>query len=149
MAATLQAQQKCFLRAYKQQENATAASYKVALLIAQHGKPFTDGTFIKQCLTKVAGIMCPEKLQDIKNVSRSRDTVVRRIEDLPASIEDLSHCRIVASKTCQLASKTCRIVALSHCRIEDLPASIKDLSHCRIVASSHCCIVASKTCQLA
>ena len=36
MEATLQAQQKCFLCAHKQQENATAASYEVALPIAQH-----------------------------------------------------------------------------------------------------------------
>uniref|UniRef100_A0A4W6D5G1 HAT C-terminal dimerisation domain-containing protein n=1 Tax=Lates calcarifer TaxID=8187 RepID=A0A4W6D5G1_LATCA len=34
-------------------ENATAASYEVAKLIAQHGKPFSDGDFIKQCLIKV------------------------------------------------------------------------------------------------
>uniref|UniRef100_A0A4W6FI89 HAT C-terminal dimerisation domain-containing protein n=1 Tax=Lates calcarifer TaxID=8187 RepID=A0A4W6FI89_LATCA len=34
-------------------ENATATSYEVAKLIAQHGKPFSDGDFIKQCLIKV------------------------------------------------------------------------------------------------
>ena len=90
--ATLRAQRKCFLRAYKQQENATAASYEVALLIAQHGKPFTDGALMKQCLTNVAGIISPEKLQDIKNVSLSRSTVVRRIGDLSASVKyQVSH----------------------------------------------------------
>ncbi|KAK0155387.1 General transcription factor II-I repeat domain-containing protein 2 [Merluccius polli] len=40
----------------------------------QHGKPFSDGDFIKQCLTKVAGIMCPEK-------------IVRRIEDLSVNVK--------------------------------------------------------------
>ena len=91
MAATLQAQQKCFRHANKQQ-NATAASYEVALLIAQYGKPFTDGTFIKQCLAKVAGIMCPEKLQDIKNVSLSRNTVVHCMKDLSANMKhQVSH----------------------------------------------------------
>ena len=49
MTATLQGQQKCFLRANKAQENATVASYEVAQLLAQHGKAFTDGDFI--CMT--------------------------------------------------------------------------------------------------
>ena len=92
MAATLQAQQKCFLRANKQQENTTPSSYEVVLLIAQHGKPFTYGNFIKQYLTKVAGIMCPEKLQDINKVNLSRNTVVRRMADLSARTKDqVSH----------------------------------------------------------
>ncbi|KAI3362803.1 hypothetical protein L3Q82_001850 [Scortum barcoo] len=48
-------------------ENATTASYEVAKLIAQHGKPFTDGDFIKQCLIKVTEIICLEKVQDFNN----------------------------------------------------------------------------------
>lgn len=85
-AASLQAQQQFFC-AIKVQENATAASYEVAKLIAQHGKPFSDGDFIKQCLIKVTEIMCPEKVQDFNNVSLSRITVVRRIEDLSANLK--------------------------------------------------------------
>lgn len=87
MAASLQAQQQFFFRANKIQENATTASYEVAKLIAQHGKPFSDGDFIKQCLIKVTEIMCPEKVQDFNNVSLSRNTVVRRIEDLSANLK--------------------------------------------------------------
>ncbi|KAF4071849.1 hypothetical protein AMELA_G00267610 [Ameiurus melas] len=64
------------LQANKIQENATTASYEVAKLIAQHGKPFSDGDFIKQCLIKVTEIMCPEKVPDFNNVSLSRNTVV-------------------------------------------------------------------------
>ena len=92
MAATLQGQQKYILRVKKAQENATVASYEVAQLLAQHGKAFTDGDFIKQCLKKVAGIMCPEKLHDFNNVSLSRNTVARRIEDLSANVKhQVSH----------------------------------------------------------
>ncbi|XP_065811264.1 general transcription factor II-I repeat domain-containing protein 2-like [Labrus bergylta] len=87
MAASLQAQQQFFFRTNKIQENATTASYEVAKLIAQHGKPFSDGDFIKQCLIKVTEIMCPEKVQDFINVSLSRNTVVRRIEDLSANLK--------------------------------------------------------------
>lgn len=42
----------------KIQENTTTASYEVAKLIAQHGKAFSDGDSIKQCLIKVTEIMC-------------------------------------------------------------------------------------------
>lgn len=69
MAASLQVQQ-FFIHATKLQKKATAASYEVAKLIAQHGKPFIDGEFIKQCLMKVTKAMCPEKVQDFNNVSQ-------------------------------------------------------------------------------
>lgn len=95
MTTILLAQQQYFSCAKKTQENATIASYEVAQLIAQHGKAFSDGEFIKQCLTKVAGIMCPEKSQEFDSVSLSRNTVVRRIEDLSANIKH------------QLSDKTC------------------------------------------
>ena len=87
MAASLQTQQQLFFRTNKIQENATTASYEVAKLIAQHGKPFTEGDFIKQCLTKVTEIMCPEKVQEFNNLSLSRNTIMRRIEDLSADLE--------------------------------------------------------------
>ncbi|KAK2856688.1 hypothetical protein Q5P01_005423 [Channa striata] len=61
--------------------------YEVAQLTAQHGKPFSDGDFIKQCLIKVTEVMCPEKVQDFNNVCLSRNTVVRRIEDLSANLK--------------------------------------------------------------
>lgn len=79
LAAALSAQQQQFFRANKAQENSTLASYEVAHLIAWHGKPFTDGEFVKECLMKVATIICPEKMQDFKNISLSRNTVGRRI----------------------------------------------------------------------
>ena len=43
---------KSIFRANKTHENATITSY-----VAGHGKPFSDGDFIKQCLTEVTGIM--------------------------------------------------------------------------------------------
>lgn len=87
MVAILQGQQQYFSHAQKVPEKATIASYEVAQLIARHGKPFSDRDLIKHCLVKVAEIMCPEKMQDFNNVSVSRNTVVRRIEDLSANIK--------------------------------------------------------------
>lgn len=95
MTTILLAQQQYFSCARKTQENATIASYEVAQLIAQHGKAFSDGEFIKQCLTKVTGIMCPEKSQEFDSVSLSRNTVVRRIEGLSANIKHR-----LSDKTC-------------------------------------------------
>lgn len=86
MTASLLAQQQHFFRANKLQENSTVASYAVSQLIAEHGKPLSDGEFVKHCLIKVAEIMCPEKTQDFSNVSLSRQTVTRRIEDLSANL---------------------------------------------------------------
>lgn len=88
IAASLQAQQRYIFRANKIQENVTTASYEVAKPIAQHGKPFSDGDFIKQCLIKVPEIMCPEKVQEFNNVSLSRNTVVKQIEYLSANLRD-------------------------------------------------------------
>lgn len=82
MAARLIAQQQYFFRTHK------TTSYEIAQLIAQHRKHFSDGEYIKRCLTKVAGIMCPQKPQDFNNISMSRNTVAQRIEDLS---ENLKH----------------------------------------------------------
>lgn len=78
---------KFFFFSCKIQENATAASYEVAKLIALHGKPFSDGDFINQCLIKVTEVMCPEKVQDFNNMSLSRNTVVWRIAGLSANLK--------------------------------------------------------------
>ena len=45
--ASLASQQNIFHRAKNISENATFASYEVAHLIAKHGKPFSDGEFVK------------------------------------------------------------------------------------------------------
>lgn len=88
LAAVLLAQQQQFFHANKAQENSTLASYEVTHLITRHGKPFEPGKLIKECLMKVATIICPEKMQDFKNISLSRNTVGWRIEDLSANLKE-------------------------------------------------------------
>lgn len=57
--------------------NETEASYKLALCIAKHGKPFTDGDFIK-----AAFLECSEILFDgITN----KHVIISRIKDMPVS----------------------------------------------------------------
>lgn len=95
MTASLLTQQVFFSHANKAQEKSTIATYEVAHRIALHGKPFSDGEFVKQCLMKVLGIMCPEKMQAFNNASMSRNAVVRQIEDSSDNLK-----RPVSDKAC-------------------------------------------------
>ena len=86
LKAALASQQRFFTRANDSNENITKASYEVAMLIAKHGKPFTEGTFVKDCVMKMVENICPEKKQEFMNVCLARNTVARRIEDISSDI---------------------------------------------------------------
>ena len=59
------------------QGHVTEASYNLASCIAKHGKPFTDGEYIKE-----AFLSCAETLfDDLPN----KDTIKTRIKDMPTS----------------------------------------------------------------
>ncbi len=67
---------------------AVEASYVVSEMIAKAGKPFTEGQFIKDCMLKVADILCPEKKNMFNNLSLSANTVAERITELSSDIYD-------------------------------------------------------------
>ncbi|GFQ66067.1 SCAN domain-containing protein 3 [Trichonephila clavata] len=72
MKRGLKSQQSSFTKLKTEQEAATRASFRVALVIAKSGKPFTDGEMIKECIIAVAEEMCPEKvLLYIRGVDKS------------------------------------------------------------------------------
>ena len=75
-----------FTRTRESNENATKASYEVAMLIARHCTPFTDGEFVKDCVTKMAENICPAKKQEFTNVWLSRNTMARRLENISSDI---------------------------------------------------------------
>ncbi|KAF7245500.1 Carnitine O-palmitoyltransferase 1, liver isoform [Varanus komodoensis] len=88
LALQLAHYRQCFFtRARESNENATEASYEVAMLIAKHCKPFTVDEFIKDCVMKMVEKMCPEKKEEFANVCLARNTVVRRIEDVSSDIK--------------------------------------------------------------
>ena len=60
----------------------TKVSYEVAMLIAKHCKPFTEGEFIKDCVMKMVEKICPEKKQEFANVCLAGNTVVQKIKDV-------------------------------------------------------------------
>jgi hypothetical protein len=50
--------------------------------IAQEGRPFTDGEFVKICFMSMTEELFPEKKICVKDVSLSVRTVTRRIDDI-------------------------------------------------------------------
>ncbi|UYV76589.1 EPM2AIP1, partial [Cordylochernes scorpioides] len=82
----LKSQQSLFTKVKTEQEAATRASFRVALEIAKRGKPFTDGEMIKECIIAVVEEMCPEKVNLLKTVSMSANTVARKVENIAENI---------------------------------------------------------------
>jgi len=82
------AQQSIFKKVTQNKEAAVHASYVVAHEIAKRGKPFSDGEYIKDCILKVADIVCPEKKATFHDVSLSRMTISRRVEEIGNDLRD-------------------------------------------------------------
>ena len=80
-------QKTFFVKKQNENNNIVQASYIVAEKIAKYSKTYSDGEFIKECLLAVSEIVCPEKKKDFENISLSRRTVTRRIEELGSDIE--------------------------------------------------------------
>ena len=76
------------------QDAATEASFIVSYKLAKRNKLFSDGEFIKECMSDVASIMCPEHKTKLNSIALSRRTVVRRIQkisdDLMSQLKDTS-----------------------------------------------------------
>ncbi|XP_076327157.1 general transcription factor II-I repeat domain-containing protein 2-like [Tachypleus tridentatus] len=54
--------------------------------MAERGKPFTEGNFIKECMMEAANELCPEKANFFESISLSATSVVRRAEELGENI---------------------------------------------------------------
>lgn len=71
---------------------ATQASFKISESIAKHGKPFTDGEYLKEAFLSSAEILfdgLPNKetiLSRIKDMPASARTVERRVSDMSANV---------------------------------------------------------------
>lgn len=62
------------------------SSYSVASIIAKKMKPFSDGEFVKECLNAVIKDVLPDKSKMFSNISLSRQTICRRINDISNEI---------------------------------------------------------------
>ncbi|XP_076304588.1 general transcription factor II-I repeat domain-containing protein 2-like [Tachypleus tridentatus] len=54
--------------------------------MAERGKPFTDGNFIKECMMEAANELCPEKANFFESISFSATSFVQRAEELGENI---------------------------------------------------------------
>ncbi|KAK4871623.1 hypothetical protein RN001_015747 [Aquatica leii] len=86
MKRGLKSQQFLFKKVNSKQGAAIRASFDVAHSIAKHGKPFTDGELMKDCIIAAAEEMCPEKANLFKNICLSANTVARRIDEVAENI---------------------------------------------------------------
>ncbi|XP_066596256.1 zinc finger BED domain-containing protein 5-like [Prorops nasuta] len=65
------------------------ASYDISLLIAQRGKPFVDGEFIKSCLLKAVNAFGGSlTVDDVLQILLSDKTVASRVQVIAGSIEE-------------------------------------------------------------
>ena len=71
--------------------------------MTEKGKPFTDGEFIKQCLTIFTEYACPEKKHLLEQTSLSRFIVSCRINDPSYSIKETLKKRLKLFKAFSLA----------------------------------------------
>ena len=71
--------------------------------MAEKGKPFGDGKFIKNCLTILTEYACLEKKHIVEQTSLSRFTVSHRTNDLSDNIKETLKERL---KSCEAFSQT-------------------------------------------
>ena len=87
LVAKLTKQQGCFAKLYASRDAATRTSLMISHKIAKNSKPFSDGEFVKECLVDSSALLCPDKKEEFENVSLSRRTVTRRVEDIAENLE--------------------------------------------------------------
>ena len=70
-----------FKKSNQESQASSHANYVVAYEVAKQGKSFLEGEFVKDCMLKVAEIVCPDKQRAFQNVSLSRMTITWRVEE--------------------------------------------------------------------
>ena len=85
LKSALSKQQNVFSKLNETSKNAVRASFALSEKIAQSSRPFTEGTFIKECLLTASDILCPEKKKLFESISLSANTVASRITELASN----------------------------------------------------------------
>ena len=110
LLAKLQTQQGLFTKLHTSRDAAVSTSYVISHKIARKSKALSDGEFIKECLLDSVALICPEKKGSFENVSLSRRTVTRMIEDIAENLELQLKNRVVAFDCFSLAlDKSCDV----------------------------------------
>lgn len=103
LSKKLSAEQNTFFKVSANAEAATKASYQVAHLIATSSRPFTDGEFVKRCILAICEEVCPERKRVFQEVSLSRMTIQRRVDDLANDIREQLKTRVKSFQYFSLA----------------------------------------------
>ena len=82
-------QQGVFTTHKKDSELVTKLSFKLCESVAEKGKTFSDGKFIKYCLTIFTEYAWPEKKHLTEQTSLSRFPVLHRTNDLSDNIKEI------------------------------------------------------------
>ena len=82
LAVNLRIQQNSLFQQSVTHQSITKASFLLAFKIAKTSKPFSDGEFIKQCMAKTAGLLCPDTKSKYEQISLLRRTVTRHVEQI-------------------------------------------------------------------
>lgn len=83
----LSEQQTLFIKKSENKVNIVRDIYIVSQKIAQCSKHYFDGEFVKECMQAVANILFKDKRKEIDDISLSRRTVSRQIDELTDNIE--------------------------------------------------------------
>ena len=86
MKRSLQCQRNFFTQQFTENKFVTRTSYKIVQKINGRGKPFTDGSYIKEFIMETAKDLCPQKPNLCANISLSASAVVRRTKELRENI---------------------------------------------------------------
>ena len=77
-----------FQKMHTDNEKTVRCSFLIAQRIAQTIKPYSEGDFVKKCLTDIAEKMFPKMVQEFEKISLSRWTIARCIDELANDICD-------------------------------------------------------------
>ena len=69
----------------KQSEDAVLMSCLLSEMIAKSSRSFIEEAFIKDCILKVANILCPAKKKLLEDISLASNTVASRVDKLAAN----------------------------------------------------------------
>ena len=84
----LKSQHFMFQKMHTDNEKTVQCSFLIAQKIAQNIKLYSEGDFVKKCLTDVAEEMCPKMVQEFEKISLSHWTIARHINELAGDICD-------------------------------------------------------------
>ncbi|XP_067949860.1 general transcription factor II-I repeat domain-containing protein 2-like [Watersipora subatra] len=80
-------QRSFFTKINQSNKDSVRVSFVLSEMIAKSSRPFTEGSFIKECLLTASDILCPNQKKLFEGISLSANTVASRITDLAANVE--------------------------------------------------------------